>query len=353
MRTQRLEYEKGASAKFWQIQVEGRKTIITYGRIGNDGRCIEKEFDSARIANAEALRLTAQKKLKGYTTAPKKKAAASNPVSFGSEIKAGKIVDVVGLIGHFGADRYYLGRASCVAFTFLHWKFNKGEKIEGSIPVILKRNVVGKKYDNALKRFQPYTIVRMKLKIQRHPEQKNLVGIIQKDYGRTEDKELKRLAKSYAKPISITDADIGKLKLDRDNCQYENRNVKWLGKKISVDIAANELAECSLEAMKLLKRIFKKPDVWEKKAKNYAAREMIENARNWQQQEYDYQESDEVKQRGPITLSEFKNRIELVSISAGSDGILFWFDDDDIFCSHAIEIGLSLNGKFDSNSITG
>ena len=50
--------------------------------------------------------------------------------------------------------------------------------------------------------------------------------------------------------------------------------------------------------MKLLKQIFKKPDLWEKKAKNYAAREMIDNARSWQQQEYD----DEVGSDDKITM---------------------------------------------------
>ena len=236
MRTQRLEFVKGTSAKFWQVQVKGKKTIVTYGRIGTDGRIVEREFDSARLAKAEAIKLIAQKKLKGYKP-------VSQGVSSANEIKAGKTIDIVGMVGHMGADRCYLGRIGGVTFTFLHWKFNDGETIEGSLTVILNQNLIGKKYDNAIKRYQPYSIFRMKLKIQKHPETKSLIGVIQKDYGQTEERELQRLAKKYSKPICVKDSDIGKLKLDRASRQFENQKVQWGKRKVSVDIAANELAE--------------------------------------------------------------------------------------------------------------
>ena len=218
MRTQRLEYVKGTSSKFWQVQVKGKKTIVTYGRIGNDGRLVEREFDSATLAKAEAIKLVAQKKLKGYEP-------VSQGISGGNEIKAGKIIDVVGMVGHMGADRYCLGRIGGVAFTFLHWKLNDGESIDGSLTVISNQNLVGRKYDNAIKRYQPYSIFRMKLKIQKHPETKSLIGVIQKDYGKTEERELQKLAKKYSKPICIKDSDIGKLKLDRESRKFENPRV--------------------------------------------------------------------------------------------------------------------------------
>lgn len=67
----RLEFrgstKKGnASEKFWMVTVEGKATIVHYGKVGTKGQIKRKEFASRAEAVAEANRLLAEKIKKGY-----------------------------------------------------------------------------------------------------------------------------------------------------------------------------------------------------------------------------------------------------------------------------------------------
>ena len=55
------------SAKFWEVDVEGSKVTIRFGKIGATGQTTVKDFDSDDAANAHAEKLIAEKTKKGYT----------------------------------------------------------------------------------------------------------------------------------------------------------------------------------------------------------------------------------------------------------------------------------------------
>ena len=63
----RLEFSQGASNKFWEITIKGKEHTVCYGRIGSDGQSKTKSFASAQLAAADADKLIAQKKKKGYS----------------------------------------------------------------------------------------------------------------------------------------------------------------------------------------------------------------------------------------------------------------------------------------------
>lgn len=62
----RFEYTDDRSNKFWQIELTGSKTIVTYGRIGTAGQSLVKQFGAAWQAQDEAERLVSEKTRKGY-----------------------------------------------------------------------------------------------------------------------------------------------------------------------------------------------------------------------------------------------------------------------------------------------
>src|SRR5262245_37031650 len=70
MRT--FSYSDARSHKFWNIEQDGKKVIVRYGREGSQGQTQEKQFASEAAAQAEHDRLIAEKLKKGYreTTPP-------------------------------------------------------------------------------------------------------------------------------------------------------------------------------------------------------------------------------------------------------------------------------------------
>jgi uncharacterized protein (TIGR02996 family) len=62
----RYEFSEGASNKFWEITLEGKRVNTTYGRIGTEGKTTLKELGSAAQARKEHDKLVAAKVKKGY-----------------------------------------------------------------------------------------------------------------------------------------------------------------------------------------------------------------------------------------------------------------------------------------------
>lgn len=62
----RFEYSAGGSDKFWEIELDDKSFVVTYGRIGTKGLAQTKTFGSPQIAQAEHDKLVQEKLKKGY-----------------------------------------------------------------------------------------------------------------------------------------------------------------------------------------------------------------------------------------------------------------------------------------------
>ncbi len=62
----RFELVDGASAKFWEITLDGNRHQVRYGRIGSDGQTRLKTFPDPEAARQDADKLAAAKQRKGY-----------------------------------------------------------------------------------------------------------------------------------------------------------------------------------------------------------------------------------------------------------------------------------------------
>lgn len=71
----RLEFKEGTSNKFWEIEPKGAANTVRWGRIGTPGQEKRFPFPNAASARAEAERLIAEKKKKGYREVGGKDAA--------------------------------------------------------------------------------------------------------------------------------------------------------------------------------------------------------------------------------------------------------------------------------------
>jgi predicted DNA-binding WGR domain protein len=75
--TTRLTCTEAKSSKFWQITVEGDKTITVYGKIGSTGVTGEKSHKDAESAKSFATKEIASKQKKGYVIDISEKAVDS------------------------------------------------------------------------------------------------------------------------------------------------------------------------------------------------------------------------------------------------------------------------------------
>lgn len=63
----RFEYVADTSAKFWEVETDGRQVKVRYGRIGASGQSQTKSFTSETAADEHAKKQIAAKLAKGYS----------------------------------------------------------------------------------------------------------------------------------------------------------------------------------------------------------------------------------------------------------------------------------------------
>src|SRR5262245_10053399 len=83
MRT--FEFKEGSSNKFWNIDLQGKRFTVTFGRIGTAGQTQIKEFPDEQKAQAAHDKLVREKLGKGYVettsaAAPAAKSAGPSPL---------------------------------------------------------------------------------------------------------------------------------------------------------------------------------------------------------------------------------------------------------------------------------
>ncbi|MDP3274163.1 MAG: WGR domain-containing protein [Deltaproteobacteria bacterium] len=62
----RFEFVEGSSAKFWMAEVSGNTFSVIYGRLGSDGKRLDKPFPSEEAARKEYDKKVAEKLREGY-----------------------------------------------------------------------------------------------------------------------------------------------------------------------------------------------------------------------------------------------------------------------------------------------
>ena len=168
---------------------------------------------------------------------------------------------------------------------------------------------------------------------------------------------LENLLTEYKKEVSVNSEVLGKLILDKNLEQYETENdVEWCGDNIKIWLTADE--GDVKELLAVAEEFYNNCQEWDRKIREYAAKELTELANDWLEEEYyddDDEESDEeTKPIHEITEKEFAKRIETCDISFDGGGdFTIYYADDDMFWGHSVIVDGNIKTGFESASIAG
>lgn len=160
------------------------------------------------------------------------------------------------------------------------------------------------------------------------------------------NEKLEALKEYYAKPISMEN-ELGSFVLDREFSWFEG-SVNWNGVEANVYLETDEEdGDTAERAMKVLKILVDHIVDNDTKYREFAAQELTELANEWMD------ESDEIDAE-EITKEIFAKRMEISEITVSPDGSLsLFYNDDDMFLGHVIEIQVEPNGEIVSADIAG
>ncbi len=176
------------------------------------------------------------------------------------------------------------------------------------------------------------------------PEKFNAWAVIEVQDTSASCPELQTVIDAYNKPVIIEDDVLGTLTLDKDYGMFETE-ILWNGKKISLTLEVDKENKATwTRARNAAKKFLEEQEMWSKSMPMFAAQQLLQNATEWQ-------ESDEK----PLTVMKFAKRISLTSLTITSGGsFTAYYDDDDIFYGHAIEVCGSVKKRsFKSADIVG
>lgn len=157
--------------------------------------------------------------------------------------------------------------------------------------------------------------------------------------------ELEAVLEEYNKPVVIEDKVLGTLILNREFDMFETTFL-WNGNEVSFMLEVNPESKSSWSrARTAAKKLVAEQETWDETMRKFAAKKLTALANDW------LAEDVESKGAGPITEETFAKRIALSEISITSGGsFTAYYNDDDMFWGHAIEVHGSLKkGILDAN----
>lgn len=169
-----------------------------------------------------------------------------------------------------------------------------------------------------------------------------LVDVIEKN---AQSPELEEILAEYKKPIIIEDDILGELLYDKTIKSFDG-HITWLDKKIDISLDVDKDNKSGItKARKAIKEMYLSAEKWDENMRKFAARKLIDLARDWCESE---------EEAGKIAEESFAKRITIESISMTSGGsFTAYFNDDDIFAGHCITVGGSLKKGITSASMGG
>ena len=157
--------------------------------------------------------------------------------------------------------------------------------------------------------------------------------------------ELEEILAEYKKPIIIEDDILGELIYNKTINSFEGKFF-WLDKNIDISLDVDKDNKSGItKARKAMKEMYLSVEKWDSNMRTFAARKLIDLARDWCESE---------EEAAKITEESFAKRITIESISMTSGGsFTAYFNDDDIFAGHCITVGGSLKKGITSASMGG
>lgn len=169
-----------------------------------------------------------------------------------------------------------------------------------------------------------------------------LVDVIEKN---AQSPELEEILTEYKKPIIMEDDILGELLYDKTINSFEG-HIPWLDKNIDISLDVDKDNKSGItKARKAMKELYLSAEKWDTNMRAFAARKLIDLAKDWCESE-----EEDLK----IMEESFAEKIGIESISITSGGsFTAYFNDDNIFAGHCIIVSGSLKKGITSASIGG
>ena len=180
------------------------------------------------------------------------------------------------------------------------------------------------------------------------PEQFNSWALIKVLKPSVSCPQLEAVWAEYQKPVNIEDEVLGTLKLNRDFGMLDGE-ILWNGEEVSLALEIDlEDEETWDTARRLAHKLMADRESWDKSLREFAAKELTGLANEWQA------DDDEKENSASITEKAFAQRIALSELSLTYDGdFTAYFDDDDMFWGHTVEVCGSLENGIERANIAG
>ncbi len=160
--------------------------------------------------------------------------------------------------------------------------------------------------------------------------------------------ELEAVLEEYNKPVVIEDKVLGTLILNREFGIFET-TLLWNGNEVIFMLEVNPESKSSWSRVRTAaKKLVVEQETWDKTMREFAAKKLTALANDW------LDEDEENNDAKPITEEAFADRIALSEISITSSGsFTAYYNDDDMFWGHTIEIHGSLKKGIANANISG
>lgn len=180
------------------------------------------------------------------------------------------------------------------------------------------------------------------------PEQFNSWAVIEVLEPSASCPQLEAVWEEYQKPVSIEDEVLGTLKLNRDFGLLDGE-ILWNGEKVSLALEIDLDDEETWDtARSIAHKVMADRESRDRSMREFAAKKLTELANEWQA------DDDEKENADPITEEAFAQRITLSELSLTYEGdFTAYFDDDDMFWGHTVEVCGSLENGIESANIAG
>lgn len=213
-----------------------------------------------------------------------------------------------------------------------------------------------KNSEKSWKRFEREQICRIKVRklldeyVPEHttPEKFNSWAVIEVLEQSVSCPELEAVLEEYNKPVVIEDKVLGTLILNREFDMFET-TLLWNGNEVSFMLEVNPESKSSWSrARTAAKKLVTEQETWDETMREFAAKKLTALANDW------LTENEGSKDAKPITEDEFAKRITLSEISITSGGsFTAYYNDDNMFWGHAVEINGSLKKGIANANIAG
>lgn len=157
------------------------------------------------------------------------------------------------------------------------------------------------------------------------------------------------IREAYLKPVYIEDEKFGTFTLDRRYEWFEGE-LDWQGNMLEIHLDVDEDNDSTANgAFEELKKVVSDISKWNKKIREFAAKELTELANEWMEED-----DDDEDENGEITEEEFAERIDICSIDFHNDGSFeITFKDDDMFWGHWVVVYVDEEGNCEDANIEG